>query len=464
MPRVTLTNALVNDATHAAAPPCDVILWDDAIRGLGLLHKASRSSKPHKAGTGGSLFWIVAWREPSTGAHPGKGHRMTLGRPGVLDLKAARAAAIDQLRRATDKDAPVNPLAVRKAAKAATLAAPTVAMLIAEYRAHSAWLDKAPSTKAGDRIRHGHMIAALGGVRVRDLDDKAIAEFRRKVTDPAEATKLARSAHAAAVAAGTARRAFKEGCRRGGDGAARRVMRDLASLLSFAVKRKHIAVNPLAGVEIGGDGQREDVPSRAEYARLWAVIAELRGDSPTMQAALDVFAIIMATGARRSEIGRLRSRHLSPDLTTITLGLGEHKAGHAAGKGKAKVKVIPLPRSARAILAGYARGEPDAFVFAGKFHDVPVSLAAPWARVAAAAGLPGPGQPGRITLHNLRHGVGTALKDAGASVAQIADQLGHRSLRTAERYMHATPDAGAERAQWAENLVRPSPVRAVGGE
>jgi integrase len=80
-----------------------------------------------------------------------------------------------------------------------------------------------------------------------------------------------------------------------------------------------------------------------------------------------------------------------------------------------------------------------------------------WKRIAAAAGL-----PANITLHSLRHGVGSALADSGMSAMQVATALGHASSRTSERYCHVVGSARAVLAQRAAELVRPVRLRAMG--
>ena len=76
---------------------------------------------------------------------------------------------------------------------------------------------------------------------------------------------------------------------------------------------------------------------------------------------------------------------------------------------------------------------PEALVFAGRtgraFHFRRL-----WERVCTEAGLPG------RNFHQLRHGCGSALAQAGVGQAQIMAVLGHRTLSASARYMHHSTD------------------------
>ena len=93
----------------------------------------------------------------------------------------------------------------------------------------------------------------------------------------------------------------------------------------------------------------------------------------------------------------------------------------------------------------------NAPVPSGLWPDAPVALQKPWEAIAEEAKL-----PSSITLHSLRHGVGTLLAAQGKSPAQLAMALGHAQWRTTERYVHAVDLARAELAEETAALVRPT--------
>jgi integrase len=58
-----------------------------------------------------------------------------------------------------------------------------------------------------------------------------------------------------------------------------------------------------------------------------------------------------------------------------------------------------------------------------------------WEHVRAAAGLPG------LRWHDLRHASASFLIQGGSTLAEVAHQLGHKSVLTAKRYAHLVPGA-----------------------
>jgi integrase len=235
-------------------------------------------------------------------------------------------------------------------------------------------------------------------------------------------------------------------------------MRLLKAILSFAVEEHGLPENPAAKLKLDADGERDVVPDLDAYERLWAAIEKLRGTSYTMGRACDCIALIALTGARRGEIKDLRWRHVDLPGRRLVLARDEHKAGRKTGK----TRIIGLPADAAAILTTYLPKEgekfpdPDALVFSGLRPDAPVALQKPWEAIAEEAKL-----PSTITLHSLRHGVGTLLAAQGKSPAQLAMALGHSQWRTTERYVHAVDKARAELAEQTAALVRPNKLRAV---
>ena len=267
-----------------------------------------------------------------------------------------------------------------------------------------------------------------------------LKKLHATLCDPVTAEALARKA-------GSTKRT-----RRGGEGGARRTLRLLRAILGFAIEAGELESNPAAALRLGSDGRRETAPDTASYAKLWPTLARLRGQSATMDRALDCVSILALTGARRGEIQRLRWRHLDLENRRIVLPPGEHKAGRKTGKPR----IIALPDEAMAILRGYERSEPNNLVFEGSRAGSPVDLAAPWRRVREAAGL------GReLVLHSLRHGVGSALAAAGRSAPEIAVALGHSGWGVTQRYCHAHDAQRVELAAMAAQLVRPQRLQAV---
>jgi site-specific recombinase XerD len=59
-----------------------------------------------------------------------------------------------------------------------------------------------------------------------------------------------------------------------------------------------------------------------------------------------------------------------------------------------------------------------------------------WKPALSAAGI-----DRRARIHDLRHAHASWLLSGGADLQVVKERLGHGSLRTTERYLHALPDA-----------------------
>jgi integrase len=183
------------------------------------------------------------------------------------------------------------------------------------------------------------------------------------------------------------------------------------------------------------------VEDETGYAGLFRAIAELETQREITEPAGNALRLIALTGARRGEIIGLRGRHLELSRQRIVLGPNEHKAGRRTGRPK----VISLPAAAIAILATLADViKPHELVIKSARPGSPISLKKPWGKVRERAGL-----PRSLTMHGLRHSIGSHLAMDGASGPQIQAALGHANIASTIRYIHFAEgrrNALAERA------------------
>jgi integrase len=219
--------------------------------------------------------------------------------------------------------------------------------------------------------------------------------------------------------------------RMGGEGAVRKVTRILSAALTWAVGQGRLERNPLiGGLRLFGDNARETViTTPAQYVALLGTL-DAMVTAGTLRAQSRVFFVVAAyTGMRRSELQRLTWGQV--DLAARRITLPKTKGGRLA-RGGIKTETVSLPPRAAAILAEII--PPDAasddLVFVPR-QGKAVEVNRDWVRVRAAAGL-----PEDLTLHGLRHSIGTVSVLAGLSAPEVQKLLRHRNISTTAKYIH----------------------------
>jgi integrase/recombinase XerD len=126
-----------------------------------------------------------------------------------------------------------------------------------------------------------------------------------------------------------------------------------------------------------------------------------------------------------------------------------------AGKGN-KTRVVGLSDDDVLLLETLRRDRSDALIPGGKDgHMSERQCHRIVARVASRAGLRTPSR--NVSPHWLRHAAASHALDRGASPVAVQHALGHASLATTSRYLHANPDDVL-----ADYLVGDPPVRRSG--
>jgi len=126
-----------------------------------------------------------------------------------------------------------------------------------------------------------------------------------------------------------------------------------------------------------------------------------------------IFALLTATGMRRSELIECRWKYVDGNRILLPTSKNDEP------------KEVHLNAFAQKVLASIPQGEPEARLF----PDVtPEAVSVAFHRVCAALGITD------IRLHDLRHTFATWLRQRGTELDVIASQLGHRDLRMTKRY------------------------------
>lgn len=268
-----------------------------------------------------------------------------------------------------------------------------------------------PATKAYTiaRLRH-HVIPLLGSKRVGDV---TATDLEKMVRDIGSAK--------------TARDEKVDGKRilvRGGEGAARKVARDLSAVFTFAVRRGIRSSNPCDAAAIRKtDNKRDRYLSLEEVRRLGEALDELQQEGANPKA-LDITRLWALTGCRRDEVAALRWDEINFEHSCLVL------ADSKTGKG-----VRPLAAPAVALLASISKEGESPFVFPasrGKRHFQGTKRI--WPKVITLAKLPG------VTPHTLRHTLGSTAVSTGETLAMTGAILGHSNARSTAIYAHVQQD------------------------
>jgi integrase len=409
-----LTKTAIDDAEKTGRRH---ILWDDELPGFGLRVEAN-----------GAKVFIVRYRADG-GGRGATQRQSTIGRYGTLTAAQARKAAEKTLAAAALGQDPVGDLAAKRREM-------KVSELIDLYAAEGCIVQRGirqgepmkPTTKAYTlaRLRH-HVVPLLGTRRVSELTEGDVERFVRDVAKGRTAKDVRLDKKRGRVIV------------RGGEGAARKVVRDLSAMLSFAQRRRIISANPVATASVRKtDGRRERFLTTDEVKRLGKALDALgveggRGldkhgnPRPAMNAkALDIVRLLVLTGCRRNEVAGLRWSEV--DLDRGLLIFSDTKTGKS---------VRPLAAAAAVLLRELRdeAGSDAVFVFPAERGDgFFVGTKGVWAEVVEKAGLPG------VTPHTLRHTLGAAAASGGEGLLLVGAILGHQNARSTAIYAHVDRD------------------------
>ena len=193
----------------------------------------------------------------------------------------------------------------------------------------------------------------------------------------------------------------------------------LSGILTMAVDYEEIDRNPCRRVEsLPENNQRTRHLSFDEEDRLFAAVEGPREHLRTLM------TVAIYAGPRRGELLRLRWPNVDFDLNAINFT--ETKTN--------KDRSVPMePIVRQALLELRDRNHDAEYVFTNpdtrtRYTDIKKSFSA----ACREAGVT------NFTFHDLRHTFGTRLADAGVDVVKIKELMGHASIVTTMRYIHAT--------------------------
>ncbi|MDF2234964.1 tyrosine-type recombinase/integrase [Albimonas sp. CAU 1670] len=182
----------------------------------------------------------------------------------------------------------------------------------------------------------------------------------------------------------------------------------------------------LSNVELARLGNALRLAERDGFLELPAKegVREKPARAPVSAEAVAAIRLLILTGARKSEILKLRWEWI--DFEGRRANLPDSKTGD---------KSIVLGPAALEVLAGLQRTEGNPHVIRGAKPGAHlVNLKDPWLAVREAAGLDD------ARIHDLRHSYASVGAAGGASLPIIGALLGHTQAQTTQRYAHLSDD------------------------
>jgi integrase len=181
----------------------------------------------------------------------------------------------------------------------------------------------------------------------------------------------------------------------------------------LGLREKHS--NPIDTIERPTMPERHYILSDAEIANMFHVLDCGRYDVDFAR----MIKLLLLTGCRKGEIANAQTEWV--DIQHGLLRLPDTKTGpRVVTLSDAAVELI-RPAMNQRYICQHRSGKPYY-----TYYDV-------WIRLRKECGL-----PKHVRIHDLRHTVGSTAHFAGMSQREVADLLGHKQLRTTERYLHGT--------------------------
>jgi integrase len=207
----------------------------------------------------------------------------------------------------------------------------------------------------------------------------------------------------------------------------------LRAIFAYAIERELVTVNPMVGVSKRKvETPRERTLTADELIALWQAIEKL----PELSRAF--FRVVLLTGARRNEVGRISWSELDLDAGLWRLPAERNKSGRAFE--------IPLTPTVIETLRALPRIGPMVFALDGKR---PMTLHQLIERVRRDAGLLD------VRLHDLRRTLRTGLAELGVNFEVAERVLNHAMPGLQAVYNRHNYLAEKRRALtlWAEHVI-----------
>lgn len=207
--------------------------------------------------------------------------------------------------------------------------------------------------------------------------------------------------------------------------------------LNLAIDWQLLEKNPAVRIPLFSvDNKKENYVDAAQLERLMNV---LRSDANRPVCLIALF--LLSTGARLNEA-------LSATWANIDRDSRVWRIPASNSKSK-KIRSVPLNDSALEVLAQLDTEGKFEHVFVNMETKKPyTTIAKVWLRLRAKAGLP------HLRLHDLRHSYASMLVNAGRTLYEVQQILGHSDTKVTERYAHLSSKTLQDAANSASMIIK----------
>jgi len=373
----------------------------------------------------GVKTWQVEYR-PAPGGRKVNKRRMSIGKTSLIPAAEARKSARDILYAASKGGDPVRDRGLKRNEL-------TISELVDLYDENGCYVLR--GVRQGEPFKpevktmvmanlRNHFVPLLGTKRVSEVETYHLEQMVRDIAEgkTQKDVKLSKQ-----------RRSIVQG----GEGAARKVFRNVSAVFTFAVRRKIIAANPCLTAAVRKvDNRRTQFLSFEQVAALGRALETLQSQGANPMA-INIARLWALTGCRRNEIAGLKWSEV--DFANSCLRLGDTKTGNS---------VRPLAPAALALLKALPHYEGSPYVFPatrGTGHYVGTTEV--WNKARELAGIPW------VTPHILRHTLGSTAVSSGETIEMTGAILGHNNRKSTEIYGHVQQEPANQAASRAVSRI-----------
>ena len=194
--------------------------------------------------------------------------------------------------------------------------------------------------------------------------------------------------------------------------------------------------NPAAKITLfPEDNKRQRILTATELSKLTFLLKRDRN-----QMVANVVLFLLSTGARVNEALKADWSDIDRKGRTWTIPIRNSKSK--------KVRRVPLSDAAIRVLDSLKTERRSPHLFINKRTGNQLStISKTWDRLREEAGMPD------LRLHDLRHSFASLCVNAGVSIYEVKEILGHSDIKITERYAHLAPETQQKAASAAGDQI-----------